>query len=195
MRAHGTRVKYVIDKCRCEPCTDANRTYARERDRHARRVAYGIEQPRQAYVDTTEARKHLLWLSSVGVGSRQVHERTGVARSAIDKIRTGKITKARPRTVERILAVGRSAAADGTLVDAKPTWRHIDDLRRHGWTNAAISRAIGNNGRSLQIGRTRVTAGTARKIEQLHQHALLPELRRRELQAERRARYRHEEAA
>lgn len=29
-RAHGTRTKYVHEKCRCEPCTIANRTYQQQ---------------------------------------------------------------------------------------------------------------------------------------------------------------------
>jgi hypothetical protein len=30
-RAHGTRVKYVVEHCRCAPCRDASRRYERER--------------------------------------------------------------------------------------------------------------------------------------------------------------------
>lgn len=33
IRAHGTRAKYVHEHCRCEPCTLANRRYARENQR------------------------------------------------------------------------------------------------------------------------------------------------------------------
>src|SRR6202022_3247214 len=41
MSPHGTRAKYVSEKCRCMPCTDANRDYMRSclaRDRQPYRV-------------------------------------------------------------------------------------------------------------------------------------------------------------
>ena len=38
-RAHGTRVKYVMDRCRCDLCRQANREYARERNRLAVELA------------------------------------------------------------------------------------------------------------------------------------------------------------
>ena len=195
MRQHGTRAKYVIDKCRCEPCTVANRVYQRERDRHTRRVAYGIEPPRPAYIDATETREHLRWLKSKHVGTRTISMRTGIARTTIWKIMAGTVTKIRPDTADKLLAVGKSTVANGALVDAKDTWRRINDLLRHGWTKSAIDRALGGQGRALQIGKKRVRASTARAVEQLHATALLPVIVERENQAARRARYRTKEAA
>lgn len=195
MRQHGTRAKYVVEKCRCEPCTNANRTYQRQRDRQARRVRYGIEEPRPAYIDATEAHKHLLWLCSVGVGKRQVAELTGIAVTTIWNIRTGRITKCRQSTADKILAVGKSKAADGARVDAKDTWRRIDDLLAHGWTKQAIARAIGSKAKvpALQLSRSRVSAKHARAIEQLHEIALLRVLQDRRLKAEARSYYRQRE--
>ena len=192
MREHGTRAKYVVEKCRCEPCTEANRLYARERDRHLRRVSYGIEAQRPAYIDATDARIHLQWLSIVGVGKRQVADRTGISISAIDKLRKGKVTKCRPETVDKILAVGRSKAADGAYIDAKATWKLIDDLLEHGWTKTAISKALGSTAKtpSLQIGRKRVTAKKARAVKQLHDRAMFRIVEERRMAAQRRNRYR-----
>ena len=197
MRLHGTRAKYVAEKCRCEPCTDANRRYQRERDRHTRRVAYGIEAPRTAYIDATEARDHLRWLSSVGVGRTQVHLRTGIAISSIDKIRTGQRRKARPATIEAILAVGRSHVADGTLIDARTTWRKINDLKRAGYSQAWIARQLGSTAvnPALQVGKRKVTAGTARKIAALHERLLFRVLEERRQTAERQRKHRAKEAA
>lgn len=192
MRQHGTRAKYVHDKCRCEECTVANRTYARELDRKERRVRYGIEEASPAYIDASEARKHLLWLSSVGVGKRRVSQLTGISASAIDKLRQGNRTKCRQSTADKILAVGRSKAADGAYVDAKATWRRIDDLLANGWTKTAIARAIGSKAKvpALQLSRSRVSAKHARAIEQLHETALVRVLQDRRLKAERRSYYR-----
>ena len=197
MRQHGTRAKYVVEKCRCEPCTDANRRYQRERLRHDARVRYGIEVPRVAYIDATEARDHLRWLSSVGVGRTQVHLRTGVAISSIDKIRTGKVRKARQATVDAILAVGRSHVADGTLIDARSTWRKIGDLKQAGYSQTWIARQLGSTAKrpALQIGRDKVTAGTARKIAELHERTLFRELEQRRIANERQRKHRAKEAA
>ena len=195
MREHGTRAKYVVDKCRCEPCTVANRLYQRERDRHARRVAYGIEPPQPAYIDATETREHLRWLKSKHVGTRTISIRTGIARTTIWKIMAGTVTKIRPETADKLLAVGRSTVANGALVDAKDTWRRIDDLVRHGWTKAAIECALGGRGRALQIGKKRVRASTARAVEQLHATALLPVIVQRENDRDRQRRLRERQAA
>lgn len=203
MRAHGTRACYVFGPepggdrskgCRCEPCKEANRAYARARYRAAVRPDESFE---PAYVDCAEAREHLRWLSTVGVGTRVVAERTGIARSTITRIRLGKRDRARPETIAKILAVGRSAARDGARVDAKPTWKRIDDLLGHGWTRTAIAAALGSKAKrpALQIHRTKLTVETARKVAELHERALLPVLVERERQRQRRAFYRAKERA
>lgn len=200
VRAHGTRACYVHGPagrskgCRCEPCRDANRTYARTR---ARRAARPDEILEPAYVDNSEAREHLAWLASVGVGKRTVSERSGVALSAIEKIRRGTVTRSRPDTIAKILAVGRSAARGAALVDAEPTRRLIDDLLAHGWTRTAIARELGSQAKrpSLQIRGTRVTAETARRVADLHHRALLPVIVERERMREKRAAYRAKERA
>jgi hypothetical protein len=192
MRQHGTRAKYVVEKCRCESCTQANRDYALQRDRHKRRVAFGLEEHKPAFVDATEAREHLLWLSKVGVGKRQVHAQTGVSLTSIYDIRSGRLTKCRLSTANKILAVGRSKTADGALVDAKQTWRRINDLLKHGWTKQAIAKAIGSKAKtpSLQLGRNTVTTRQARAIEQLHEREMFRIIQDRRIATERRNHYR-----
>lgn len=159
------------------------------------RVIYGIAEPSPAYIDASEARKHLLWLSSVGVGKRRVAEVTGISLTSIWKIRSERLTKCRKSTVDKILAVGRSKAADHAYVDAKATWRRIDDLLAHGWTKTAIARALGSKAKvpALQLSCSQVTAKQARAIEQLHETALLRVLQDRRLKAEARSYYRQRE--
>ena len=195
MREHGTRAKYVAEKCRCEPCTEANRRYARERDRHNRRVRYGIEAPRPAFIDASETREHLRWLKSQHVGTRTISIRTGIARTTIWNIMSGTVTRIRPDTADKLLAVGKSTVANGALVDAGPTWRRINELLKHGWTKSAIDRALGGQGRALQIGKKRVRASTARSIEQLHTIALLPVIVQREIDRDRQRALRERQAA
>jgi len=192
MRDHGTRAKYVVEKCRCEPCTNANRTYQRQRDRHTRRVRYGIEAESPPFIDSTEARDHLLWLSSVGVGKRRVSELTGISLSAIDKLRQGKRTKCRPDTAAKILGIGRSKASDGAFIDAKKTWQLIDDLVKHGFTKQDIAIALGSKAQRphLQLQPNKITAKNARIIAQLHQQEMFRIIEDRRLVAEARSHYR-----
>lgn len=36
-RGHGTNARYVVDRCRCDDCRQANRTYERDRARKHRK--------------------------------------------------------------------------------------------------------------------------------------------------------------
>lgn len=192
MRDHGTRARYVFGPegqdrsqgCRCEPCKEANRAYARDRYRKAHRPDETIE---PAYVPCHEARRHLEWLRSVGVGYRTVSERTGIARSSLQKIGTGRVTRSRRSTIDAILAVPRSAARPGAYVPADDTWRRIDDLLAHGWTKVAIARHLTGNpdAVALQLGRDRVTRAHADAVRDLHESALLPVIRQREIDRDR----------
>ena len=192
MRNHGTRAKYVVEKCRCEPCTEQNRLYQRQRDRQARRVRYGFDEPTPAFIDSTEARAHLLWLSSVGVGKRRVSELTGISLSAIDKLRQGNRTKCRPDTAAKILGIGRSKASDGAFIDAKKTWQLINDLVKHGFTKQDIAIALGSKAKRphLQLQPNKITAKNARIIAQLHEREMFRIIEDRRLVAEARSHYR-----
>lgn len=196
-RPHGTRAKYVAEKCRCDDCRAANAAYTRERLRNEARVRYGIAEPTVAYVDATEARDHLRWLRSVGIGKCRVHELTGVALSSIEKIRSGKVTKCRPRTAEKILGVRRSLAAGGANVDATKTWKQIEDLLAAGYTKTWIAKQLGSKAKvpTLQVGRKQVLASTARKVDELHERLLFRLIQQRRVDNERQIKYRERKAA
>ena len=196
MSGHGTRTRYV-GGCRCEPCTEANRLYIRELDRHHRRVAYGIEEPRpERGIDATEAREHLRWLASVGVGSRVVASRAGLSRTTVTEIITGERAKCLPETAEKILAVGKYDRSAGARVDAADTWRKIDELLARGWTKVAIARRVSSpNALALQIKRDEVRASTAEKVASLYAEVMAPVFARRIADAERQAELRARKAA
>lgn len=164
MREHGTRAKYVAERCRCEPCTEANRVYNRERERRQARVRYGIEAPDDKYVDPAEAREHLEWLRSIGVGTRTIADRAGLGRTAITKILQGDRSRIHRDTAARILSVGRSAQPRTTLVDAGPSWELIDDLIYLGFTKARIAHELGATTPALHLGRHRITLRKAREV-------------------------------
>lgn len=71
-RAHGTHVKYTIERCRCLPCTVAARVYNRDlRRKHAR-----PDESFVAFVPARRARRHLEDLQRQGIGHKTVAEIT-----------------------------------------------------------------------------------------------------------------------
>lgn len=167
-RQHGTHACYVFGPapgagkgCRCEPCRQANRTYEAER---ARRVT-------PSYVDANPARAHIEHLATMGVGLKTIARRSGVSHGALHKLvygapGRGPSKRIRKATEDAILAVMPADAADGARIPAGPTWDHVHELLRRGWTKTAIGHAIGQGG-VLQLSRTTVTAGNARAIKAL----------------------------
>lgn len=139
-RPHGTRAKYVMERCRCGPCRRANTAYARERDRAARRPDGGTP----AYVPAGRVREHLEWLRDGGVGLRRVAEVSGVSRSALTDIAAGRQRRLRPATGERIMAVSRRDAAAGALVDGSGTWELLERLLAAGCSRTWIARQLGS---------------------------------------------------
>lgn len=117
-------------------------------------------------VDAARARAHLLALSRVGVGYKQVAAAADVSGTVVAKIRFGHRSKIRAATERAILAVDRDAVADHAIVPAGPTWKRIRWLLDEGFTRGRIAReALGVQRPALQIGRRRVLASTATKIE------------------------------
>lgn len=170
MRQHGTAVTYRfgIDGgsdsskgCRCPDCSLAVAEYERER---RQRVA-------PAYVGAATAREHVRFLSEHGVGLKQIVKRSGVSQGALWKLMYGKdgrpSRRIRRETHDAILAVQPADRAAGARVPAGPTWAIVHQLLERGWTKAAISEAIGQNGRALQLGRQYVTARAARAVAAL----------------------------
>jgi len=185
-RRHGTRAAYVFGAgpgrgtgCRCEECRAANRDYQRRRDRARRRPDEELEPAR---VDASEAREHLLWLGKEGVGLRTVSERSGVARSTLNEIRSGRRRRCTPRLVDKILAVGLHRAADGCHIDAAHTWRLLEELFELGHSRTEIARRLGATAKhpALQLGKRHVTRRKANQVEDLHEILTAEVYQRRE---------------
>lgn len=77
---HGERATYVLDKCRCIPCTEANRATSNER---TRLKAYGRY---NKYVAAEHVRDHLRELGAYGIGLKQVAKLSGVSTGTLSKI-------------------------------------------------------------------------------------------------------------
>ena len=164
VRQHGTRAMYVVERCRCDDCRQAVREY--ERERTAR-----IE---PAYVSAEPAREHMQFLSTQGVGLKQVAAISGVSTGALSKLIFGDSARGRgpskrirPETLAKILAVTPADIADGSRVPAGPVWVQVDRLIAAGVPKAEIGRRCGQGGMSLQLGREVVTAANARAVAEM----------------------------
>lgn len=170
---HGTRSKYAAG-CRCQPCTEANRTYARQLARHHRRTRYGLEAPTTTLTDATETRQHLTWLLQQGIGTRSIANHLGLSRSAIHRIINGTRTHIRPATANRILAMGRhripNAQPDRALIDATTALHQIQHLLQLGHRPAHLAKALGYQTRALQLpANGLITKARAERINTLYQ--------------------------
>ncbi|HEV7913022.1 MAG TPA: DUF5131 family protein [Albitalea sp.] len=161
-RDHGDRLRYIAG-CRCDKCRSANTAYERTRAK-ARKAGdwNGI-------VSAARAREHMAELSRRGVGRHQVADASGIADSILFSIVAGKRPQIRARTARSILSVTVEAAADRALIDARPTWRLLDELLSSGYTKADLARALGYSTPALQIKRTQCTVRTAFEVQRMHE--------------------------
>lgn len=167
MRKCGTRAKYVLEHCRCEPCRRANCEYQTARDR--RKVYPELYGPLHTTVPADEAREHIIALGRIGVGYKQVARALGVNPKTILEVRTGETQRIRRWRAEGILAVTACERADGALVDAGPTWELLNRLLAAGYTKAGLAMALGAGTPALQVGRDRVTVRKARSVRDLYE--------------------------
>lgn len=175
MREHGELAKYVIEKCRCEQCTESARVYNRNRQRAINRPD-GQWEP---YISASETRKHLKGLMAIGIGPKTVAQVSGVPHGSISKIlygdygrKTKPSRRIRKTTAEKLLAVNAARVTGAQRIPAGPTWVLLDDLIARGFTKTWLAQHLtGPHAVSLQISRTTVRASTARAVERLH-HSL-----------------------
>jgi len=111
VRAHGTRAKYVVERCRCTACRRANTDYQTAREKRLAYEAWGDIRP--ALVPAGEAQRYLLTLRRHGVGLRQVCKLTGLSRSALQRLAQGGRQRVTYRTADLVLAVCTDERAPG----------------------------------------------------------------------------------
>ncbi len=172
-RPHSTYAKYVVERCGCEPCGEANRDYERRRGRAIARP----DEVWMPYVPAGPARRHLAELREQGVGLKTVSRLSGASHGALSKIVYGDpgrgqapSRRVRPQTLAAILAVRLDQAQGGQKVPAGPTWALLEELLAAGYTKMFLARALGSTAANpaLQVSRDRVRASTARAVEALH---------------------------
>ncbi|MGH3979925.1 MAG: helicase associated domain-containing protein, partial [Pseudonocardiaceae bacterium] len=159
---HATRAGYAKG-CRCDPCTDANRSFEHDRANGA-----GTD-----LVCAATARGHLRILTGRAATHKALARAAGLNVKTITEVADGTLARIRPETHTAILALTMHAAADATRpgrwasVPAGPTWQLLDDMIARGWPKAWIAREIGHDGAALQLHRDRVSAANAAAVAQL----------------------------
>jgi hypothetical protein len=119
-------------------------------------------------VDAKPVRAHLRKLSRRGVGYKSVADAADVGQTTVAEILSGAKRRIRSQAAKRILAVTAEALADHAIVDARATWKLLDDLIERGVSKAEIARRLGMKTPALQLRRSRVLARTAYAVARLH---------------------------
>ena len=165
-REHGTRTKYVVDKCRCDDCRRACAEYQREL---TARIA-------PAYVLAQPAREHVEHLMALGMGFKRVAEVAGVSPSAVAALLYGKkvgdkhrapTKRIRPETAAALLAVDFDPN-DGAMVDATEMWRQVEELVAAGIPRTRIAERVRTDIGNLYGRGGKVTAARARIVAEMY---------------------------
>lgn len=181
---HGTRAAYVLDRCRCFPCSTANAEAETQRERQK---AYGRY---DKYVDAEPIRAHVLALGAQGMGLKRVAKAAGVSTGTLSKLvfgvyastgtgggRNGPGERVRQpsrrvlrTTAEKLLAVDVDLAA-GVQVDATGTTRRVRALVALGWSQSKLADRLGIQRSNFHLAngtRPKVLARTAKAVVDLY---------------------------
>ncbi len=166
---HGTRVAYVMDRCRCMACRAANRAAERHRTAALRKGCW------RPYVDARPARAHLELLRHCGVGLEQIvkisHTPLGTIRRVLREP-ADEPHRIRTDTADRVLAIQNcpEILAPRSQVDATDTHTRIQALVELGYSIPELARALSKSSVSLRRTLTRraVTAQTAASVRDLY---------------------------
>lgn len=172
---HGQRNAYVLDKCRCEPCTTAAREYEQKRRRDR---LYGIT---AGLVDAQPVRDHLAMLSDAGIGYKHAADLAKVSRTIVQTILyhhpsrpdAGPAKRVKADTAARILAVqpDLDALSGGAATDSRGTARRLRALVARGWSQARLTTRLDVSMSTVQgilAGRP-ATADTVRRIRDAYE--------------------------
>jgi hypothetical protein len=96
---------------------------------------------------------HIQKLRKTGIGYKAIAAAADLAKSTLAMILTGERLQIRKHHANRILAVDRSAVADGALVPGRRTWALLNELLAPGYTRTFLAKQLGSRAKtpSLQI--------------------------------------------
>lgn len=177
---HGTHACYVLDKCRCHPCKDANTVYERNR---IKQHAYGRF---NTFVDAEPVRDHIKALQAAGMGLKQIVAATNgeFSQGAMTRLMYGRLKKEtnrqegpsrriRTEHANALLAVRATTntIAGGALIDGTGTRRRLQALIAIGWSQTRLAERMGyalRNFNYMLHGKRSVTVATHRKVLALY---------------------------
>jgi hypothetical protein len=171
---HGHYLAYVLDQCRCDPCTAAQT--AREA---ARAEAKRLGTYDSGRVDAGPVREHIEGLRAKGYGLKTIAKLAGVSNATLGKIIYGDASRGLPprarverHVAERVRAVQPSLSTLGQTihVKSKQTQDRIKHLACLGYPLGWIARRLGREHSNLGRLRTNdmCNAKTARQIRDLY---------------------------
>ncbi len=170
---HGTRLAYVLDRCGCAACSEANRAEARRR---TTAIAYGTW---TGLVDAAPVRAHVQRLRAAGVSLQRLSVLSGVGYGTLSALVYGDPSRRQPptgrvrgQTERRLLAVRANTAGlpPGRRVPATGTRRRLHALVAAGWSLPVLALRAEKTTRNLRRTLTSltVTAATARTVADLY---------------------------
>lgn len=180
---HGTRACYVLDKCRCTPCSRANSDAEAWRERQK---AYGRY---NKYVPAGPVREQVRTLTDAGMGLKQVAKVSGVPHGTLWKLMYGKrqpdgsqtpSRRVQRETAEKLFALdadwnGPLPLADGARLDqatSAAVSEKLQALVALGWSMSKVAERLGIEHRGnvcpIVKGERCLTVGTAKKAEALY---------------------------
>ena len=115
---------------------------------------------------------HLVKLSGLGVGYKQVAKVAKVNAGILLKIRNGKRDNIRAQAARRVLEVTPQHKAPSATVPAEMTWQRLDLLLEMGFTKCELAIKLGSTSKTpaLQIRRDRVLIRTERLVKRLYDY-------------------------
>lgn len=181
---HGTRVCYVLDKCRCNDCRAIAASYERDR---ARRKVYETTTPGAipTLVDAEPVRAHIAHLTAQGMGWKRIAKHAGVTISVVSTLLYGKYPdrpghpEHRPpnRKLNQPIAAALLAVnldlAPGAPIDGTGTRRRLQALIRLGWSQSTLAARLGivgtNLGKTIHGVHPKVYLATAQAVRDLYE--------------------------
>lgn len=170
---HGTRKAYVLDRCRCESCTAANRF---EAQRRRKAIAYGRW---QGLVPAGAAREHVQQLRSVGTSLQRIATLSGVGYGTVARLAYGNASSRQPPT-ERLrhdteqrllnLRAGAGTVPPGARVEATGSRRRLQALVAAGWPLRTLAQRLGRSPGNLRrtMKANLITDACARRISRTY---------------------------
>lgn len=170
---HGTPTAYVLDRCRCVPCTTANTAREKRRELDRQRGTYD-----SGRVDARPVRDHIVALREAGYGLKQLAKVAKVSNATLGKIVYGDPSRKTPprarvekHVADRVLAVKPSLSTLGetTLVKSADTVARIQHLVCMGYSIGWLAGRSGMTNNSLfrMMDHDVCQAKTARTVRQL----------------------------